>query len=251
MVGHKLFKRRSCLNVGRANNVADYDRPDMKKWMKCIFPVSLKKETANASKEINKSISVLDEQIDATDSQIIDARKALRLLVATGGQAKELNVAIAEVDSLVRRVQAKTKIRRNLQDKLSHLGDVEINSQVISAMRSTNGALSVAYGDPDEQEDDALDLVEEFELLAETSLHVTGALETSLAVPEPEDDTDHEVDEEALSRAMGCTRLRQQAGVSLSVLPEVPSRHATHGVPADDIHDGTNATRAEIRALRL
>ena len=86
--------------------------------------MSLKKETANAAREINKSISVLDEQIDATDRQIIDARKALRLLVATGGQAKDINMAIAEVDTLVRRVQAKTKIRRNLQDNLGHLGDV-------------------------------------------------------------------------------------------------------------------------------
>jgi hypothetical protein len=219
--------------------------------MKCIFLVSLKKETANAAAEINQSIAVLDEQIDATDRQIIDARKALRLLVATEGQAKDLNIAIAEVETLVRRVQANTKIRRNLQDKLGHLGDVEINSQVISAMRCTNGALSVAYGDPEEQEDDALDLVEEFELLAETGLHVTEALETSLAVPEPEDETEHVVDEEALSKAMGCTQLRQHEGVSLRALPEVPSRHTANVMPADNINDGTNATRAEIRALRL
>jgi len=240
-----------CLSVDRANNIIDNDRADMNKWIKCIFPVSLKKETANAAREINKSISVLDDQIDASDRQIIDARKALRLLVATGGQAKDLNIAIAEVETLVRRVHAKTKIRRNLQDKLGHLGDVEINAQVISAMRCTNGALSVAYGDPEEQEDDALDLVEEFELLAETGLHVTGALETSLAVPEPEDETEHVVDEEALSKAMGCAQLRQPEGESFRTMPEVPSRQTANGMSVDCINEGTNATRAEIRALRL
>ena len=225
----------------------------MKKWMKCIFPVSLKRETETAAAEINRSIASLDDQIKTTEHQIIDARKALRLLVATGGEGKDLNAAIAEVEAMVRRVQAKSKIRRNLQEKLCHLGDVEINSQVISAMRRTNGALSVAYGDPDEQEDDALDLVEEFELLAETGLHVTGALETSLALPERDNDDEsaHEVDQAALSRAMGCTPIRQHSVVGLGTLPEVPHSYTKNAMPVDQKDTATNATRAEIRALRL
>ena len=97
VVRHKLVDWRPSLSVSRANNIVDYDMADMKKWMKCIFPVSLKKKTANAAAEINQSIAVSDDQIDATDRHNTDARKALRLLVATGEERKDLNVAIAEV----------------------------------------------------------------------------------------------------------------------------------------------------------
>ena len=225
----------------------------MSKWMNCIFPRSAKYATELATLEVNRSIVVLESQIDFTESQLKDGRKALRLLVATCAGKKELNAAIRAVECLVTRLQAKSKIRHNLQEKLGHLGDVEINSQVTSAMRHTNGALSAAYGDNEEQEDDAIDLVEEFEKLAETGEHVTGALEASVSLSDRHngEEEEEEVDDAALARAMGGAQPRDRNATVLSVLPEVPRGQAPEGLPAASTNQSTNGTRAEIRALRL
>jgi hypothetical protein len=243
---------RISLSGGSRKHTGHPKSADMSKWMKCIFPRSAKYATELATVEVNRSILVLESQIDSTESQIKDARQALRLLVATGAGKKQLNASIRAVDCLVARSAAKSKIRHNLQEKLGHLGDVEINSQVISAMRHTNGALSAAYGDNEEQEDDAIDLVEEFEKLAETGGHVTGALEASVSLGErPEEEDEEEVNDAALARAMGGIPPRDRTVRVLSVLPEAPRGKADAGVVTASTNQSTNGTRAEIRALRL
>lgn len=225
----------------------------MEKWMKCIFPVTAKKAAAAAAQEVSHSIVLLSEQIEEAEGQVAEARSALRLLVASGGSGKEINVAIRVVDERIHRVDAKNKIRRGLQQRLGRLGDVEINSQVISAMRRTNGALTVAYGENEEQEDDALDLVEEFERLAETGQHVTGALEAQVIScdPESEEEGCHEVDDAVLARAMGRVPQPHRVVNGGLPLPEVPLRQGATALPAARANSSTNGTRAEIRALRL
>ena len=102
-------------------------------------------------------------------------------------------------------------------------------------MRRTTGALSAAYGDNEEQEDDALDLVEEFEKLAETGRHVTGAPEASVTLSDQDgvEEDEDEIDDAALSGATGCALPCAQAPTVSSRMPEVPCGNAEDGLPAD------------------
>ena len=209
-----------------------------------------KPQMTRACAAVAASKEGVQQQHDAAASDLIASRARLRLAHTNGASTSDLRRGIEEVNALRQRVRNKANVLRSLEAQLGHLEDVETNTQVMEAMRSTNEALKNAYRGVDE--DAALDLVDEFDEFAETHNLIAGALGPASRVDDGwEEEEDEPLDEAALLAAMGGSRDRRSG--ELMPLPTAPRRvevEAAMGESGPTVLS-TNAVRSEIRALRL
>ena len=206
--------------------------------------------SARACAALELSIVGVQTQHDDAVRELEATRSRLRLAHTNGAAPTELRRGIEEVNVLRHRVKNKTNVLRNLEAQRGHLEDVHTNTQVMEAMRSTNGALKDAYRGVDE--DTALDLTDEFDDFAETHNLTTGALGPTRRLDEDwEEEEDDKVDEAALAAAMGLGPSRQRGGALH--LPTAPGRDEAAGATGENgpTVRVTKAARSEIRALRL
>ena len=205
-----------------------------------------KAKSRHAIKEVQLALEATQEQYATAMTEQHDARTRLRVAHANGALPRVLKTGIVDVEAAGRKVVAKSRVISNLKERLHQLEDVDANAKVISAMRATNGALKGAYCGNRDAEDEALDLVGEFEDYAESNEIILEAMGAEITRSE-ENEQDKEVDQESLARALGGVVDLHTDAV---VFPSIP--HSARNSTALTPDSGTTSSiRSEIRALRL